>query len=101
MIAWGVIGERALRELFPPPSKGGWPNHGHDGKLSDSFTDRRPGLVGWARAAFLISLPRAVTTRVLPGDSFFLQATHVLPGYATRGCAWLWRGESGSTCQFV
>ena len=58
MIAWALIGEWALRELFPPPSKGGWPNHGHDGKLSDSFKDRRPGLVGWARAAFLISLPR-------------------------------------------
>ena len=44
-------------------------------------------LVGWARAAFeqgsfpaLLSLPGAVETRVLPGDSFF-QATHILMDY--------------------
>ena len=55
--------------------------------VSDLFKDRRPGLVGWARAAFeqdalpaLLSLSGAVVTRVLPGDSMF-QATHIIPGY--------------------
>ena len=44
-IAWALIGEWASRELFPPPLRGGWPKHGHDGKLSDLFKDRRPMLI--------------------------------------------------------
>ena len=51
-IAWALIGEWSSQELFPPPLRGGWPKHGHDGKLIDPFKERRPGLVGWARAAF-------------------------------------------------
>ena len=51
-IAWALVGEWASRELFPPPTRGEWPKHGHDEKLSDHFKNRRPGLVGWARAAF-------------------------------------------------
>ena len=85
--AWALVGEWASRELFPPPTRGEWPKHGHDEKLLDHFKDRRPGLVGWARAAFeqgalpaLAMLPGEVETRVLPGDSIF-QATHIIPGY--------------------
>ena len=73
--AWALVGEWASRELFPPPTRGEWPKHGHDEKLLDHFKDRRPGLVGWARAAFeqgalpaLVMLPGVVETRVLPGD---------------------------------
>ena len=79
--AWALVGEWASRELFPPFG-GEWPKHGHDGKLVDHFKDRRPGLVGWARAAFEQgALPALV---MLPGevesDSIF-QATHIIPGY--------------------
>ena len=86
-ITWALVGEWASRELFPPPTRGEWPKHGHDDKLSNHFKNRRPGLVGWARAAFeqgalpaLVMLPGLVETRVLPGDSVF-QATHIIPGY--------------------
>ena len=86
-IAWALIGEWASKELFPPPLHGNWPKHGHDGNLQEAYKQRRPCLVGWARAAFeqgslpaLLSLPGAVETRVLPGDSFF-QATHILMDY--------------------
>ena len=78
-IAWALIGEWASKELFPPPLHGNWPKHGHDGNLME----RRPCLVGWARAAFEQgSLPALglVETRVLPRDSFF-QATHILSDY--------------------
>ena len=85
--AWALVGEWASRDLFPPPARGEWPKHGHDEKLLDHFKDRRPGLVGWARAAFeqgalpaLVMLSGEVETRVLPGDSIF-QATHIIPGY--------------------
>ena len=86
-IAWALIGEWASKELFPPPLHGNWPKHGHDGNLQEAYKQRRPCLVGWARAAFeqgslpaLLSLPGAVETRALPGDSFF-QATHILMDY--------------------
>ena len=75
-IAWALIGEWASKELFPPPLHGNCPKHGHDGNLQEAYKQRRPCLVGWARAAFeqgslpaLLSLPGAVETRVLPGDS--------------------------------
>ena len=29
VIAWALIGERASKELFPPPLHGNWPKHGH------------------------------------------------------------------------
>ena len=51
-IAWALIGEWASKELFPPPLHGGWPKHGHDGNLMEAYKQRRPCLVGWARAAF-------------------------------------------------
>ena len=82
-IAWALIGEWASKELFPPPLHGNWPKHGHDGNLMEAFKQRRPCLVGWARAAFEQgSLPALglVETRVLPRDSFF-QATHILSDY--------------------
>ena len=61
--------------LFPPPLRGGWPKHGHDGKLSDRLT------FSFEQGALpALSLPGVVVTRVLPGDSSF-QATHILPGY--------------------
>ena len=86
-IAWALIGEWASQELFPPPRRGNWPKHGHDGNLQEAYKRRRPCLVGWARAAFeqgslpaLLALPGVVETRVLPGDSMF-QATHILTDY--------------------
>ena len=49
-IAWALIGEWASKELFPPPRRGNWPKHGHDGNLQEAYKRRRPCLVGWARA---------------------------------------------------
>ena len=43
--AWALVGEWASRELFPPPTRGEWPKHGHDEELLDHFKDRRPGHV--------------------------------------------------------
>ena len=105
-IAWALIGEWSSRELFPAPLRGGWPKHGHDGKLIDPFKERRPGLVGWARADFeqgalpaLIALPRGGEDAGAPCWLNF--SGHAYSPWVHEACSgsWIRRGKSWSTCE--
>ena len=76
-ICWSLIGEWTCRELFPPPV-GPWPRNGHPRKLNESFAERRPPILTWARSCFeqgslpsMLHLPGNAVMMVLPGDKMF------------------------------